>query len=441
MKQSLAVQVDAVLQRHVRRDSDLQIGLSGGIDSVVLLHVLVRQLRWPLTQLSATHVNHQLSPHAARWVAFCTRYCRRLGVPLRIAKVDVARGNSTEAAARAARYGVFASGGAELVVLAHNRDDQAETVLLQLLRGAGPRGLAAMPELKAAAGGMPAVLRPLLDVPRADIAAYARTQRLRWVEDESNRDRTYLRNFLRHDVMPVLLAKVPGADITLARAARHQAEASALLDVLAAQDLGDAAVTDRLLLAPLTALGVQRGRNVLRYFLRCHGVAMPDADHLDELLRQATTARRDAKVCVDVGGGIELRGFRDALYVVRILPPLEQSFELAWDGRGILQLPQLGGSLRLARRKGAGIAVQALRAASLTLRVRSGSEALRLAAGARQRTVRNLLQEARLPPWVRDRLPFLYLNDELAAIPGLGVDVRFQPDRSEPGLLPVWQPD
>ena len=441
MKNSLIAQVEVVLQRHMRRNAILRVGLSGGIDSMVLLHVLVRALHWPPSQLSAVHVNHQLSPHATSWSAFCTRYCRRLGVPLQIVKVDVRRGNSTEAGARAARYGVFADGGTDPVVLAHNRDDQAETVLLQLLRGAGPRGLAAMPELKTAGGGMPAVLRPLLDVPRTAIAAYARTHRLRWVEDESNRDRAYLRNFLRHDVMPLLAQKVPGADVTLARAARHQAEASALLDVLAVQDLANADTTDSLPLAPLTGLVDYRARNVLRYFLRCHGVAMPDADRLNEALRQAITARRDARVCVDLGGGIELRRFQDALYVVRTLPPLEQAFELTWNGRGILALQQLGGTLQLARRKSAGIAARVLRTAPLTIRVRRGSEALRLGAGARQRTVRNLLQEAALPPWIRDRLPFIYIGGELAAIPGLGVDVRFQTARNESGFLPVWRPD
>lgn len=441
MSDILTENVDAVLRRHVRRDARLRVGLSGGIDSVVLLHALARGLRWPAAQLSAVHVNHGLSPHASIWADFCKRLCRRLGVPLQIVAVEVKRGNSTEAAARAARYGVFAAGGAEPVVLAHNRDDQAETVLLQLLRGAGPRGLSAMPEMKAASGGMPAVLRPLLDVPRSVISAYARRHRLRWVDDASNRDRTYLRNFLRHDVMPQLLKKLPGADATLARAARHQAEASALLDVLAVQDLGPRQVPGMLPLAQLSPLAPHRARNMLRYFLRCNDVKMPDADRLDELLRQTTTARRDARMCIEMGEAVELRRFRDALYIVRALPRPEESFELTWDGRGMLALPQLGGVLRLARRKGKGISTHALREAPLRVRVRRGSETLRLRAGGRRRTVRNLLQEAGLPPWIRDRLPFLYLGDGLAAVPGLGVDAAFHPDPSQPGLLPIWTPD
>ncbi|MGV3626172.1 MAG: tRNA lysidine(34) synthetase TilS, partial [Betaproteobacteria bacterium] len=197
----LADQVRGIVQRDIPRGATLAVGLSGGIDSVVLLHVLLRRLRIAPARISVIHVNHRISPHAGRWAAFCHRLCRDLGVKLRVVKVDVPRGNSTEAAARRARYAVFASCGADVLVLAHNRDDQAETVLQHLLRGAGPRGLAAMPVLRAAATGMPPLLRPLLGVPRKTIAAYARRYRLQWVEDDSNRDPAYLRNFLRHQVM------------------------------------------------------------------------------------------------------------------------------------------------------------------------------------------------------------------------------------------------
>lgn len=435
----LADQVRGILRREVPRGATLVVGLSGGIDSVVLLHLLLRRLRIAPARISAIHVNHQISPHAGRWAAFCRRFCRDLGVKLRVVKVDVPRGNSTEAAARKARYAVFATSGADVLVLAHNRDDQAETVLLQLLRGAGPRGLAAMPVLRAATDMLP-ILRPLLAVPRKIIAAHAQHYRLQWVEDDSNRDPAYLRNFLRHQVMPVIERKVPGAGATLARAARHQAEASDLLDALAAQDLGAAGGTGRLPLALLRPLALHRARNVLRYFLRCNDVAMPDADRLEELLRQALTARADARIRVELEG-VELRRFQDALYILRPLPQLAARFEQAWSGRGVLALPQLGGSLRLVRSTGEGIAADALRSALLVVRVRRGGETLRPAPGGRQRTVRNLLQEAVMPPWQRERLPFLYVDGELAAVPGLGIDAKFQANTDESGLQPVWQPD
>ncbi|MGE0559008.1 MAG: tRNA lysidine(34) synthetase TilS [Burkholderiales bacterium] len=434
---ALATQVAAVLRQHASRDQHLLVGLSGGIDSVVLLHVLARGLRWPSSRLSAIHVNHQLSPNAGRWAAFCKRLCARLGVPLHVRQVEVRRGNSTEAAARDARYRAYSGMQSDRVVLAHNRDDQAETLLLQLLRGAGPRGLAAMAVMRPAAGTMPAVLRPLLEVPRTEIERYARRHRLNWVEDESNEDRTYLRNFLRHDVLPLLESRVPGSGATLARAARHQAEASGLLDVLAQRDVGRLAAGQPLPLGKLARLDPARARNALRWFLRRNGVTMPDADRLEEALRQSVAARRDAQVCVDLGG-VGLRRFRDALYLVRPLPPLPPDWQLVWDG-GVLPLPGLGGTLRLVRRKGRGIAAHWLQGGALTVRVRRGGESLRPQADSRARTVRNLLQEAALPPWNRERLPFIWLDDRLVAVPGLGIAAEYQVHRTAMGLCPEWE--
>lgn len=433
---ALGTHVAAVLRLHASRDQHVLVGLSGGVDSVVLLHLLAHTLRWPAARLSAIHVNHQLSPHAADWAEFCGRLCRRLRVPLRISPVTVVRGNSTEAAARVARYGAFGAMEADFVALAHNRDDQAETLLLQLLRGAGPRGLAAMPVLKPATGAMPAVLRPLLDVPRAEILAYARRHRLKWVDDESNDDRAYVRNFLRHDVLPLLESRLPGSGVTLARAARHQAEASGLLDVLAQRDLGRIAAGKPLPADRLSRLDPVRGRNALRWFLRLNGVAMPEAEHLEEALRQCAEARRDARVRIDLGT-VELRRFQDALYLVRPLPPLTPGWNVGWDGRP-LSLPELGGTLRLLRRKGRGIAPRWLEGRALTVRVRCGGESLRLAKGARSRTVRNLLQETAVPPWLRERLPFIALDGRLVAVPGLGIEAEYQAQGTEMGLWPDW---
>ena len=436
MTENLVSQVRAALEAAGLHQAHIAVGLSGGIDSVVLLHLLRRGLRLSASRISAIHVNHQISTHAAAWATHCRRYCRDLGVKLQVAKVDVPRGNSTEAAARAARHRIFADTNADVVALAHNRDDQSETLLLQLLRGAGPRGLSAMPVLKP---GNPALWRPLLDVPRSAIEAYARHHRLCWVEDDSNLDRAYLRNFLRHDVLPLIESRVPGVGIVLARAARLQVEASDLLDVLADQDIGTEVTETSIALTRLQDLPAHRARNALRRFLRRHGALMPEAGRLDELLRQALTARADARVCVDLGD-VELRRFKGALHVVVALPPLPRNFERVWRGRAPLELPQLGGTLSLEQVKGSGIAVEWLHRSRLTVRVRRGGEALRLMADGPRRTVRNLLQESALAPWMRERLPLLYLGDELAAVPGIGVDARFRCIRDGKGLIPVWSP-
>ncbi|MBC7780347.1 MAG: tRNA lysidine(34) synthetase TilS, partial [Proteobacteria bacterium] len=228
------------------------VGLSGGCDSVVLLHALVQFARGHRLRVRALHVHHGLSPNADRWAAFCRTLCRNLGVPLKVQKVivDRALGIGIEAAARAERYRVFAVQSAASIALAHHRDDQAETVLLQLLRGAGLRGLAAMlpstegagaPKAagRSAAAGLtsvvmaPAIVRPLLALPRATLEHYATVQGLSWIDDESNADTAFARNFIRHDVLPLLETRYPAARTTLARSARLLGEAQALIETVA----------------------------------------------------------------------------------------------------------------------------------------------------------------------------------------------------------------
>jgi tRNA(Ile)-lysidine synthase len=183
-----------------------------------------------------------------------------------------------------------------------------------------------------------------------------------------------------------------------------------------------------------------RARNVLRYFLRSNGVAMPDSARLEESLRQALTARSDARVCVNIGD-VELRRFRDFLHIVRPLPEVRPGFEVICRSRAALPLPQLGGKLVWERRTGDGLSMAHLRHTALILRMRTGGEGLRLRHGGPTRTVRNLLQEAGVPPWQREYLPMLYLNGVLAGVPGLGVDVRFCPAKGDAGWFPLWMPE
>ncbi len=320
----LAARVAAQLKPIVRPSDRLVAGLSGGVDSVVLLDVLQRAARRLRFRLSALHVNHQLSPRAGRWEAFCKRLCRDRGIPFRSVKVAVRRGDSVEAAARAARYAEFARQGCDYVALAHHRDDQAETLLLQLLRGAGVKGLAAMPLLRD--GGRSSsliphpsslrVLRPLLDVTRDEILEYAKKRKLKWVEDESNRDVAFQRNFIRHEVLPVIARRFPAYRVTLARAAGHLAEAARALDELAEADAAGHLEDGTLAVAALRRLPPARRRNLLRYFLACHGVAMPNVERLEEALRQALTAKQDARVAVALGD-FTLRRHSGSVHLLR----------------------------------------------------------------------------------------------------------------------------
>jgi tRNA(Ile)-lysidine synthase len=449
---SLLDRVSGALRGVVETGDRLVLGLSGGIDSVVLLDILARLTPRLKYELSAVHVNHQLSPNAPRWARFCRTLCRTRGIPLRVTKVAVARRDSIEAAARAARHAVFGKLRADYVVLAHNQDDQAETLLLQLLRGAGVRGLAAMPrvgQLRTAVkpfvpssskperpSGMLSVIRPLLDVPRKDIEAYARRRRLEWVEDESNAQTYFLRNFLRHEVFPLIARRYPAYRTTLSRSARHLAEAAALLDELAAADFAAHAENGGLAVAALRAYALPRAKNLLRYLISSHGIRAPSADRLDEALRQLLTAKQDARVQVELNGA-QLRRFAGKVHVISDIRG-DKRWVRRWRGESEIALPQLGGVLVLARGQQGGISLARLRGREVTIAVRAGGERLQPHGDRPRRSLKNLFQEARIPPWQRERLPLLFCEGDLVWAAGIGIDCAYRSDGSEPALHPAW---
>ncbi|MCW5605687.1 MAG: tRNA lysidine(34) synthetase TilS [Burkholderiales bacterium] len=451
MVDRVAAQIESI----VRPADRLVVGLSGGVDSVVLLDCLCRIARRLRFRLSALHVNHRLSPNAVRWSAFCRRLCRAREVPFRTVRVEVRRGDSVEAAARDARHAVFARLDCDYVVLAHHRDDQVETLLLQLLRGAGVKGLAAMPLLRRgerrgrreekssdrsprASRPGPHILRPLLDVTREAILDYAKQRELRWVEDESNDDVYYPRNFLRHEILPRMATRFPSYRDTLTRAAGNLAEASHLLDELAAHD-GAGHIEDGVLkIAALRELSRPRAKNLLRHFLHVRGIVMPNARRLEEALRQALTAKADAEVCVPLGNG-ELRRHAGALHVVHDVATPAAGFSRAWRGERELALPELNGVLLMRKRRGTGISLARLTAAAVTVRVRRGGERLRPDRLRSSRSLKNLLQEAGVVPWQRGGLPLLYSGERLVWVPEIGIDCAFQAGAGEPSVLPEWR--
>lgn len=431
--------VAALLSGTVRPGQSLAVALSGGVDSVVLLHLVRRFCQDFPCELQALHVDHGLSAHSPQWAAFCERLCRQWEIPLRVdaVKVDPSASQGLEAAARDARYRVLAAAGTDWLLTAHHRDDQIETVFLNLLRGAGPRGLAGMPAAQAeplnGASG-PRLLRPLLAVPRGAILAYARAHGLDWVEDESNRDTDLRRNFLRHEILPALARRFPGFDAPVLRSARWLAEAVELMDILAAADLERCADgQSRLDVQALGSLDDVRSRNLLRFWLRRQGRHAPDAGRLQEMLRQLTSAAPDAALRINVEGWT-VRRYRGRACLVSPCEPLPAA--ICW--RGETQLAWGSGNVTFRLVRGAGISAAALGRGAVALKLRAGSERLRLAPGRPRRSLKHLLQESGIPPWERDRMPLLWCGEALVWVPGVGIAAEFHCPPGDGGWLPEW---
>ena len=381
------------------RGKRVAVGLSGGLDSVVLLHAMHGLAPRLGYKLSAIHVNHGLSPNAGDWQTFCSALCLEWGVPFKAVKVKVKRqGRGLEAAAREARRAAFMKQDVQAIALAHHLDDQAETVLFNLLRGAGLEGASGM-AVRGSLGGK-LLLRPLLGVPRRAIRAYAAEHRLGWIEDESNADEGLTRNFIRRRLGPLIEAKFPRWQESLARAARHFAAAQ--LDA----------------------------RGLLRAFLKEKRLRAPSEAKLVEMLKQLGATK--AEISHD---GVVMRLYRGKLFIERGKAKPADFRSRAWKGEARLLLP--GGELRFRRVSGQGIDGSLLDKQAFHVRLRSGGERLRPDARRPSRTLKNLFQEAGVPPWQRERLPLLYYGKRLVWAPGLGVDAAFV---SAPGIVPDWRP-
>jgi len=408
---------------------------------VALLSVLAGLAAGMRFSLRAVHVDHGISPNAGRWAEFCAAQCARLGVPLEVAQVDIDpyRDLGLEGAARKARYEVFSRVDADFVVLAQHRDDQTETLLLRLLRGAGLRGLAAMLPLRSIEAGRAKLLRPLLEVPRAEIEEFARSRGLEWVEDESNADTVRRRNFLRHKVLPAIEGQFPAARAAIARAAGHLAEAGELLDAMAQNDLQECSEGGAVDVPALLGLGEPRARNVLRYWCDTHGIEPLPAARLGELLRQLKESRTDARTSLAAGGWRFLR-YRDRLHLRPAAAAVEQDMREVWNGENALPLLALGGVLKFKPEEGRGLSVARLRSECVTVRLRRGGERLRLDHRRPRRSLKNLFQEQGVPPWHRDRLPLVYCGERLVSVPGIGDACEFRAQPGEAGLIVTWEP-
>lgn len=417
-----------------------RVAFSGGADSAALLHAFC-QLRERLAPvpISAVHVHHGLHAQADSWERGCRRLCADLGVELHVVKVDARAepGESPEAAARRARYAALTSllGAGEAMCTAHHQRDQAETLLLQLMRGAGPAGLAGMPALSALGRGW--LARPLLAVRPGALRDYLVRHAVPWTEDPGNRDPRYDRNYVRHEILPRLEHRWPGAQRTLARAASHQADSAHVSRALADVDLAAARgpLPGTLSAAALAALPPARARNLLRGWLAERELPVAGAAHLQGILDELLTARGDAAPLVSWPGA-EVRRYRQALYAARPIPAHDASRVFAWTPGGSLALDH--GELRAIAAEGRGLSVERCADARLEVRFRQGGEHFQPSGHPYGMALKKLLQQSGVPPWLRDRIPLIYVDGELAAVSGLWVASGYSVSDGRRGWLLSW---
>jgi len=425
-------------QSHTKIKS-MTVALSGGVDSVVLLHLLHSLQKKYRFTLNATHVHHGLSKNADRWVKFCEKLCRDLPVPLDIHYVKLPQKKSLgiEGEARQLRYEKLLQSKSDLIVLAHHADDQAETFLLQLIRGAGVKGLSSM----APFDDTRKLWRPLLKASRSDIESYAKLHKLKWIEDESNQNIDFDRNFIRSKVLPILKNRFSHIIKVISRSSAHLAEAQNLLDDLAKLDLKSYLKSikykHKLQVESLNKLSHPRAKNALRYWLEMNDQLMPSKDLLDELLRQVLTAKKDAELKIDLSKDYEIRRYKDEIYIVQKNQKMHKNYEIVWAGESEILLPN-GLKLKFKKVKGRGISLEKIKDKKLIISNRKGGEFFKPDSKRPTKKVKQLLQESDLPPWERENLPLIFVGNELASVPNFGVDIKFQTKPKEASLRVIF---
>lgn len=446
--------------RETYSPTSIAIACSGGLDSMALLQLAHAWAAGKGIALHAFHVHHGLSPNADAWLAHCREACAALGIAFDSRHVEVVKGkDGTEAAARKLRYRALGemcvAHGVPLLLTAHHLDDQAETVLLQLLRGSGPAGLSGMDAANHAPGllGDPGLVmaRPLLSLSRAQLEDYVRAEGLDWVEDESNSDPRYARNALRHGVMPALAASFPGYQARLARGASHVQAAQRILIDVAQQDLAACLDGDAVDLARVQKLSRERTDNMLRHLFSSRGLAMPSTAWLAEMVSQLFSAREDAQLKLTHPGCL-IRRHRGKLHITPKLPDLagmrdpddigvlvKEGERFRWNGEASLAFPAYGGVLHFDA-AAQGFDPAWLRSQLLTIDFRTGGERLKPAANRPTRSLKAHYQALGVPAWERERAPLIWADRALLFAAGIGMDCRHMSEGQGDRIALRWVP-
>lgn len=427
-------------QNQLEVASQILVGFSGGLDSTVLLKLLCDAV--PIERLCAVHVNHGLSDNADQWQGHAEAFCGSLGVKLHCETVAVSAGSEgVEAAAREARYRVFERllDKGQLLLLGHHADDQVETVLYRLLRGSGVKGLSGIPITRSIAKGQ--LIRPLLAWQKSALRTYADQHKLSWIEDESNGENTFDRNYLRNQVIPEIAARWPDHTQRIGHSARLSQETAELLAALAEEDLQrlDPALERggwSLSLVAFAALPVARQKNILRQWPGVHGLPLPGHKIIDEIMSALVLAREDASPKVQCQG-MQWARFRNRLYLLRLEAPFNaDNSQLIWQ----LDQPMLladGSRLVAEKALGQGLCLKSNQ--SLRVGTRHGGERCQPAGRQHSNSLKKLLQEFNLEPWWRDRIPLLYRGETIVAVGDLWICEGHQAQSDHEGVTFHWQ--
>ena len=409
------------LETAAGKPSRYVIAFSGGLDSTALLHALAEIRQQHGKSLCAVHVDHRLHPDSGNWARHCRRIAERFGVEYECERVevDLESGLGPEAAAREARYAALARhvDSTDWLLSAHHRDDQAETLLINLLRGSGPAGVAGIPAVRRFVDAW--LVRPLLYISHDALRRYASANELDWLDDPSNEESQFDRNYLRNEVMPVIEGRWPDAALRLAKSAALSRESAELLAELADTDL-ERIATDigRLDVRTLSELSPERQRNALRRAVDRAGLPPVPSSQMHSIVEQLVPARDDAMPLVEWRGG-QARRFQNRLYLLADLPGVDFSGQSL--GRESVSLGSGLGSLVLEQTTGDGLSETCIRA-GLTLRQRQGGEEIKPLGHKHTRRLKKLLQEEGIVPWMRDRLPLVYSGERLVAVADLWLD-------------------
>jgi tRNA(Ile)-lysidine synthase len=430
----------ALNQSH-KKIKSMTVALSGGVDSVVLLHLLHSLQKKHHFILNASHVHHGLSQNADKWVKFCEKLCAKLSISLDVHYIQLPYKKSLgiEGEARQFRYEKLLQSKSDLVVLAHHADDQAETFLLQLIRGSGVKGLSSMAHFDVTRK----LWRPLLNQSKSYIKSYAKFHKLKWIEDESNLNTDFNRNFIRFKVLPILKNKFNHIIKVIYRSSLHLREAQNLLDDLAKLDLKGYLKLNKcnrkLQIKYFNKLSHSRAKNILRYWLEMNDQLMPSKDLLDELLRQVLYAKDDAELKINLSKDFEIRRYQDEIYIVRKNQNTNKDYEIIWKCESEILLPN-GHKLKFKEVKGKGISLSKIKNKELIISNRRGGEFFKPDSKRPTKKVKQILQESELPPWERENLPLIFVDKDLVCLPQLGIQYSYQAHGPENGLEVIFEP-